>query len=72
MVVLPADHVIPKTRISAQILTLAAQRARDGYLVTLGIPPTSPDTGFGYIQSGPVVPKRRPDSLPSSAVQGKA
>ncbi len=29
--------------------------AQDGYLVTLGIPPTGPDTGFGYIQSGEAI-----------------
>ncbi len=55
MVVLPADHVIPRDAHFRQILTLAAQTARDGWLVTLGIPPTGPDIGFGYIQSGPVV-----------------
>lgn len=52
MVVLPADHVIPRDRHFRDILTLAARVAADGYLVTLGIPPTGPDTGFGYIQSG--------------------
>jgi len=52
MVVLPADHVIPDGDKFRAILTLAAQTARQGWLVTLGIQPTGPDTGFGYIQAG--------------------
>jgi len=52
MVVLPADHVIPAGDTFRAILALAAKTARDGWLVTLGILPTSADTGFGYIQAG--------------------
>ena len=52
MVILPADHVILNPVQFTQILRSAAEAAADGYLVTLGIPPTGPDTGFGYIQSG--------------------
>lgn len=55
MVVLPADHVIPGDEHFRAILRLAASVAQDGSLVTLGIPPTGPDIGFGYIQSGDVV-----------------
>ena len=52
MVTLPADHVIPEDAKFRDILRAAAEIAAEGYLVTLGIPPTGPDTGFGYIQSG--------------------
>ena len=52
MVVLPADHVIPNDAHFRAILQRAADVAQEGYLVTLGIPPTGPDTGFGYIQGG--------------------
>ena len=52
MATLPADHVIPDDAQFREILRAAAEVAQDGYLVTLGIPPTGPDTGFGYIQSG--------------------
>lgn len=52
MVTLPADHVILNPEQFREILKAAAEVAADGYLVTLGIPPTGPDTGFGYIQSG--------------------
>ena len=50
MAVLPADHVIGDGAHFCQILKVAAEVALKGYLVTLGIPPTNPDTGFGYIQ----------------------
>ena len=52
MVTLPADHVISNPAQFAKILGSAAEVAAGGYLVTLGIPPTGPDIGFGYIQSG--------------------
>jgi len=52
MIVLPADHVILDVAAFRRALNAAADAARDGYLVTLGIPPTGPDTGFGYIQRG--------------------
>jgi len=55
MAVLPADHVIPHDEHFRDILRLAASVAQDGWLVTLGIPPTGPDTGFGYIQSGETI-----------------
>lgn len=52
MVVLPADHVILDPHSFRQAIQSAAQAAREGYLVTLGIPPNRPDTGFGYIHRG--------------------
>ena len=55
MVTLPADHVILQEAKFRDILRAAAEVAADGYLVTLGIPPTGPDVGFGYIQSGATV-----------------
>src|SRR5215470_3834579 len=50
MMVLTADHVITKIDIFNQALRLAVKLAGQGYLVTLGIKPTSPETGYGYIQ----------------------
>ena len=52
MATLPADHVILHEAKFRDILRAASDVAADGYLVTLGIPPTGPDVGFGYIQSG--------------------
>ena len=50
MMVLTADHVIAKVDLFNQALRLAARLARQGYLVTLGIRPTGPETGYGYIR----------------------
>ena len=48
MMVLTADHVITKIDVFNQSLRLAARLAGQGYLVTLGIKPTGPETGSGY------------------------
>ena len=50
MAVLTADHFIADTDGFRQTLAAAAQVAQAGHLVTLGIKPSSPSTGFGYIQ----------------------
>ncbi len=50
MMVLTADHVITKIDVFNQALRLAARLAGQGYLVTLGIKPTGPETGYGYIR----------------------
>lgn len=54
MVVLPADHVIDDVRTFHQVLqTAIARSAEYGALVTIGIEPTYPATGYGYIQYEP-------------------
>src|SRR5690348_2307141 len=50
MVTLTADHVIKDVSVFHQSLRLAYKLAEQGHIVTLGIKPTSPDTGFGYIR----------------------
>ena len=52
MAVLTADHYITSTEQFQQALEAASSIAKDGHLVTLGIKPVSPSTGFGYIQQG--------------------
>jgi mannose-1-phosphate guanylyltransferase len=52
MAVLTADHFITDTARFRRVLTAAAQVAADGHLVTLGIKPSSPSTGYGYIKQG--------------------
>jgi len=52
MAVLTADHFIADVVRFRQVLTAAAQVAEEGHLVTLGITPASPSTGFGYIKQG--------------------
>lgn len=52
MACLTADHYIGNEAGFRQLLQAAAQAAQREYLVTLGITPTFPSTGFGYIQRG--------------------
>ncbi len=53
MVVLPADHLITDENLFLSTLRTAAAMARQQpALVTLGIRPTSPETGYGYIEAG--------------------
>lgn len=55
--VLTADqHIADKARLRA-VLAASAELAREGYIVTLGITPGFPATGYGYIQRGaPLTP----------------
>lgn len=51
IIVLPADHLILKENVFLEKVELAFDLAsKNDYLVTLGITPTRPDTGYGYIQ----------------------
>ena len=52
LLVLPADHHILWDERFDQSLLQGAQLAKDGHLVTFGIQPTHPETGYGYIQAG--------------------
>ena len=52
MAVLPADHYIRDEARFRAVLRAALQVAERGFLVTLGIRPTYPATGFGYIERG--------------------
>ena len=60
MVVLPADHVILDHAAFQSSINAAAECAERGFLVTLGIPPNSADTGFGYIKRGMTVSEELP------------
>lgn len=50
MAVLTADHAIADVEAFNRALQLGARLAEQGYLVTLGITPTAPETGYGYIR----------------------
>jgi mannose-1-phosphate guanylyltransferase len=57
MAVLPADHVIPEERKFQQVLSDAFDLAGRGRaIVTIGIKPTEPATGYGYIRVGEALP----------------
>lgn len=52
MVVLPADHLIEDRDAFLSSVRLAARSAEQGRLVTFGVRPDRPDTGYGYVQVG--------------------
>ncbi len=52
MAVLPADHFIKNEKMLRDTLVFAGDAARNGVLVTLGILPSRPETGYGYIEAG--------------------
>ena len=59
MLVLAADHLIQdQARFSAAVADAAAL-AQQGYLVTFGIIPSGPETGFGYIEAGDALAQGR-------------
>ena len=51
MAVLPADHFIKKEQTLRDTLVFAGESAKNGFLVTLGILPSRPETGYGYIEA---------------------
>ena len=52
VVVLPSDHVIADVGEFQKAVKIAAENAAKGFLVTFGIVPTFPATGYGYIKAG--------------------
>ncbi|MDH3499405.1 MAG: mannose-1-phosphate guanylyltransferase, partial [Acidimicrobiia bacterium] len=52
LLLLPADHLIADVDAFVEAVGIATAVARSGYLVTFGITPTAPETGFGYIERG--------------------
>ncbi|MEM0989868.1 MAG: mannose-1-phosphate guanylyltransferase/mannose-6-phosphate isomerase [Pseudomonadota bacterium] len=50
LLVLPSDHVVADTAVFAQAVQHGVDAARQGHLVTFGIKPDRPETGYGYIE----------------------
>jgi len=51
LLVLPADHIIDNITAFHNSLKIANESAQEGKLVTFGVVPTSPETGYGYIKA---------------------
>lgn len=56
LLVLPADHLINNNKIFRQAVILGAHWAKQGKMVTFGIVPHTPETGYGYIKRGEKLP----------------
>ncbi|MCB9137380.1 MAG: NTP transferase domain-containing protein [Caldilineaceae bacterium] len=53
--VFSADHAIPQTAVFQTAVTQSVEAARAGYLTILGIEPTEPHTGYGYIKRNELI-----------------
>lgn len=72
MAVLPADHVIPNPDAFRQVLSdCFALASRQSVIVTIGIPPTEPATGYGYIHVGDPLTVPKQEATPSGEAPGK-
>jgi mannose-1-phosphate guanylyltransferase/mannose-6-phosphate isomerase len=52
LLVMPSDHAILQQPAFQSAIQCGAALAEQGYVVTFGVPPTSPETGYGYIRLG--------------------
>lgn len=62
--ILPADHAIRDAARFRQALQRAEQAAHAGHIVTIGITPSAPHTGYGYIRRGERILRDQTDALP--------
>lgn len=62
LLMMPADHLIQDKIAFNQAVAKGASIAKEGSLVTFGIVPTAPETGYGYIQLGEVFGQEKPPS----------
>lgn len=51
LIITPSDHIIDKMEDYNNAINHAIIKAKEGYIVTFGIIPTKPETGYGYIES---------------------
>ncbi|MFB9107987.1 mannose-1-phosphate guanylyltransferase [Flavobacterium gyeonganense] len=51
LIVTPSDHIIDKMEDYTNAINQAILKAKEGFIVTFGIIPTKPETGYGYIES---------------------
>ncbi len=52
LLAMPSDHVIADRAAFQRAVQRGAALAQQGYVVTFGVPPTAPETGYGYIRTG--------------------
>ncbi|MFA9192795.1 mannose-1-phosphate guanylyltransferase [Flavobacterium sp. FBOR7N2.3] len=50
LIITPSDHIIDDMDKYNEAINQAVEKANDGFIVTFGIVPTKPETGFGYIE----------------------
>ncbi len=66
LLILPADHLIQDTAAFHRALSAGVRLAGQDRLVTFGIVPDAPETGYGYIQKGRPLSDGAPDGEPAA------
>jgi len=51
LIITPSDHIIDQMDNYNQAIAEAVSKAKDGFIVTFGVIPTKPETGYGYIEA---------------------
>lgn len=51
LIITPSDHIIDQMENYNQAISEAVKKANDGFIVTFGVIPTKPETGYGYIEA---------------------
>ena len=57
LLVMPSDHYIPDHNARADLVRAAKSSAEAGAIITFGIQPDRPETGYGYIERGAALPE---------------
>ncbi|MCX8049771.1 MAG: mannose-1-phosphate guanylyltransferase/mannose-6-phosphate isomerase, partial [Methylohalobius sp.] len=63
LAVMPSDHVIKDPEAFCMTMRKAVRLAYEGFIVTLGVVPTRPETGFGYLRAGEPIPGHRGSTI---------
>ena len=66
LLILPADHFIQNTAAFHEALSTGVRLAGEDLLITFGIVPDGPETGYGYIQKGRLLLEGTPDGKPAA------
>jgi mannose-1-phosphate guanylyltransferase/mannose-6-phosphate isomerase len=69
MAVMPSDHLVRNPIRFLELLRVALEPARRNLLVTFGIKPTRPETGFGYLKAGSAISGLATSSAPIRRVE---
>ncbi|WP_269813954.1 mannose-1-phosphate guanylyltransferase/mannose-6-phosphate isomerase [Rhodoferax ferrireducens] len=67
LLVMPADHVITDIAAFQSVVSQGSLLAAEGAIVTFGITPDAPETGYGYIQAGATFAGQADPAKPTSA-----
>ena len=63
VLMMPADHMIKDVPAFQRAIANGYENAREGYLVTFGIEPDKPETGYGYIHYGDLIQQQTSHSI---------